>query len=217
MPVKTYSLKKDGAKNLSKNFKVREFRCFDGSDKILIDDKLVELLQKMRDKYGEIKISSGYRNPTYNKKVGGVSNSQHIYGLAADITLKDKSKLEEAAKFAESIGFTGIGLDSKYEFYMHLDTRAKKSCFRYRADGSTYSVGSFLKVSKPTLREGSKGSYVVELQEALRKLGYKGRDKRLITVDGGFGPNTEYAVIALQKAKGLVADGVVGPKTWAVL
>ena len=36
MTVKTYSLKSDGDKQLSPHFKVKEFRCKDGSDKILI-------------------------------------------------------------------------------------------------------------------------------------------------------------------------------------
>ena len=35
--------------------------------------------------------------------------------------------------------------------------------------------------------------------------------------DGIFGPNTEEAVKELQKAKGLAADGIVGPRTWAAL
>lgn len=215
MSVKTYSLKKDGNKKLSENFTVKEFKCNDGSDKILIDEKLATLLQKMRDKFGPVRISSAYRNPTYNKRVGGVSNSQHLYGLAADITLNDNSKLEEAAKYAEKIGFTGIGLDNKYKMFIHLDTRSNKSFFRYTANGGTYSVNSFLNL--PTLKKGSKGEYVKTLQEKLNKLGYKGSNGKIIVADGDFGANTEYALKAFQKAKGLTADGICGAKTWAKL
>lgn len=215
MAVKKYSLKKDGDKYLSANFQVREFRCKDGSDEILIDEKLVKLLQKLRDKFGKISISSAYRNPTHNRRVGGVSNSQHLYGLAADITLADNSKLEEAAKYAEKIGFTGIGLDNKYQMFIHVDTRKNKSFFRYRANGSTYSVSSFL--NYPTLRKGSEGEHVKTLQSKLKKLGYKGSNGKDITVDGDFGANTEYALKNFQKAKGLTADGVCGAKTWAKL
>ncbi len=213
MAVKTYSLKKDGEKNLSPNFKVKEFRSRDGADKILIEDKLVTLLQKLRDKFGPISISSAYRTATYNKKVGGVSGSQHLYGLAADITIEDNSRLLEAAQYAEKIGFKGVGLDDKYEKFLHLDTRKNKSFFRYRANGTTYSVGSFF----TTVKLGSKGDAVKLLQTKLKKLGYKDSRGNELSTDGVFGANTEYALKNFQKKKSLVADGIVGPKTWAKL
>jgi lysozyme family protein len=65
--------------------------------------------------------------------------------------------------------------------------------------------------SQPTLREGSKGSAVTQLQNLLRNKGYS------VVADGDFGPKTEAAVKKFQSSKGLVADGVVGPKTWAAL
>ena len=43
------------------------------------------ILQPIRDKFGAIKITSGYRNNQLNKLVGGVANSNHLYGCAADI------------------------------------------------------------------------------------------------------------------------------------
>lgn len=64
----------------------------------------------------------------------------------------------------------------------------------------------------PTLRKGSKGPYVKELQTILN-YGYGAH----LVVDGIFGSLTEIAVISFQKMKGLVADGIVGPKTWAEL
>ena len=48
------------------------------------------ILQPLRDKLGKpIIINSGYRNPEYNASVGGVKNSQHLTGCAADIRPKD--------------------------------------------------------------------------------------------------------------------------------
>ena len=167
----------------------------------------------MRDKFGPISISSAYRNATYNKKVGGVSNSQHLYGLAADITIKDNSRLLEAAQYAQTIGFTGIGLDDKYQMFIHVDTRKNKSYFRYKSNGSTYSVSSFF----VTLKLGSKGEDVKSLQTALSKLGYKGANGKALVADGDFGANTEYAVKAFQKKNGLVADGIAGSLTLAAL
>lgn len=64
----------------------------------------------------------------------------------------------------------------------------------------------------PTLRRGSEGAIVEQLQRTLNYL----LDEHL-TVDGVFGAKTEAAVKALQTKLGLTADGVVGPKTWAEL
>ena len=71
MTIKAYSKKKDGNKNLSKNFKVKEFACTDGSDPIFIDTDLVNVLQKIRTHFGKsVTITSAYRTPTKNKAVG---------------------------------------------------------------------------------------------------------------------------------------------------
>lgn len=60
-----------------------------------------------------------------------------------------------------------------------------------------------------TLRRGMKGERIRQLQRALASLG------EAIRVDGDFGPRTEMAVTRFQQAHGLVADGVVGPATYA--
>lgn len=59
------------------------------------------------------------------------------------------------------------------------------------------------------LRKGSKGDDVIKLQ---RLLGFDEKD-----VDGIFGNYTDKAVREFQASHGLVADGVVGPKTWEAL
>lgn len=61
------------------------------------------------------------------------------------------------------------------------------------------------------LRQGSKGDDVHAMQQRLSDLGNS------LTVDGNFGPGTQAAVVAFQGSKGLSADGVVGPATWAAL
>ena len=60
--------------------------------------------------------------------------------------------------------------------------------------------------ARATLRRPMKGDLVKELQS---KLG--------LDADGTFGPQTEAAVRAFQRAHGFVPDGIVGPKTWAAL
>lgn len=66
---------------------------------------------------------------------------------------------------------------------------------------------------RPTLRRGSKGGYVKELQTLLN---YSSCGARL-SIDGEFGSLTEIAVIAFQKMRGIRADGIVGPVSWAEL
>ena len=61
----------------------------------------------------------------------------------------------------------------------------------------------------PVLRNGSRGVYVLILQDALNALGYSTR-----TLDGVFGNNTRSALVAYQRENGLSADGVAGCGTW---
>lgn len=126
MGVKTYSVKTDGSKKLSENFKVSEFKCNDGADVVLISDELVTLLQNIRDHFGKaVVINSAYRTETYNKKVGGATHSQHILGTAADIVISGVSPLE-VAQYAEYLqpSSGGIGV---YTSFTHVDVRASRS------------------------------------------------------------------------------------------
>lgn len=124
MTVKTYSLKKDGNKKLSTNFKVREFACKDGSDKVLIDTDLVTLLQKIRDYFKKpVRINSGYRTKNHNKKVGGTTNSYHLVGMASDIRIDGVNPIL-VALYAERLNAGGIGV---YSNFVHVDTRKNKT------------------------------------------------------------------------------------------
>lgn len=118
-----YSLYKDGNKKITANFRVREFACKDGTDKIIIDTELVELLQKIRNHFGKpIKINSGYRTKSHNKKIGGSSNSYHTKGQACDIVVSGVNPIL-VALYAEKIGAGGIGV---YPTFVHVDTRKKE-------------------------------------------------------------------------------------------
>ena len=61
------------------------------------------------------------------------------------------------------------------------------------------------------LRQGSQGTHIRTIQQRLKDLGYA------ITIDGNFGPGTREVIVAFQRKKNLLADGMVGPKTWAGL
>ena len=109
------------------NFMIKEFACKDGTDKILIDSELVEKLQIIREYFGKpVNVNSAYRTEEYNKAVGGVADSQHLLGKAADISISGVAP-STIANFAKSIGFGGIGI---YSWGCHLDTRKDKAIWR---------------------------------------------------------------------------------------
>ena len=139
--VQTFSYARDGAKYLSKNFKVSEFRCKDGSDEILIDMDLVVYLQAIRDWAGaSITINSGYRTPSHNDKIGGSTTSKHMLGKAADIFCSNKTPLQ-LAQCAETLGMKGIEWNADLN-YTHVDTRTNKWHVK-RHNGAYINISSF--------------------------------------------------------------------------
>lgn len=133
MSIKQYSLKADGRRRLAPSFTVREFRCRDGSDVVMIDESLVVLLQCIREHFGKpITITSGYRTATHNTAVGGAKSSQHLLGRAADIQVQGVS-VEDVAAYAESLmpAWGGVGRypvkAGRAKGWVHVDTRPNKS------------------------------------------------------------------------------------------
>ena len=113
-----------------KNFKQKELFC---SCKECTEPpienitKLALHLQVLRNLLKHpLKVNSAYRCPAYNKKVGGVATSQHVKGLAADISTTNwtSDKKYYFVKTANQLGFNGIGL---YDNFIHIDLRSKKA------------------------------------------------------------------------------------------
>ena len=126
--INGYSKAKDGNKRLSAHFKVKEFACRDGSDAVLVAPRLVMVLESIRNYFGSaVVINSGYRTPQYNAKVGGVTESQHCYGTAADISVEGQ-KPEQVAAYARQLmpDWGGVGIYSKQGF-THIDVRETKA------------------------------------------------------------------------------------------
>lgn len=210
MAIKNYSLKKQGDNKLTPHFRVREFKCNDGSDSVLVDDKLVKLLEQIRTWAGDsIRITSAYRTATYNKRIGGAANSQHTKGTAADIVVTGKDP-GDVARFAQAIGAGGVGHYTAQRF-THVDVRSGRAYWKNdgRGDRNVSTHGGKCPYSQPvaTAKRGSKGNGVRWVQWWLRLWGYQ------VSVDGVYGAKTEKAVIAFQKRLGLEADGVVGAVT----
>ena len=92
-----------------------------------IDMNMVKIADKIRNRIGKpITINSGLRCKTHNANVGGVSNSQHLYGNAADLGCPSGCTPAQMASIAEEVmGDTG-GIGT-YSWGIHIDTRPTKS------------------------------------------------------------------------------------------
>lgn len=218
MATNTY--KKGQKTKLSENFSSLEFDCHGSGccSETIINPKLVEYVQKIRDHFGKsITVTSGYRCPVHNKRIGGATGSRHSKGDAADIVVQGVTP-REVAKYAESIGIKGIGLyeTSADGYFTHIDTRDKKSFWygQKEAPRTTFGGGSSVTPTpapqSDLLRFGSEGDDVKELQENLIKLGY---DLGKSGADGDFGTKTLVAVKDFQEKHNLTVDGIVGSAT----
>lgn len=83
---------------------------------------LAQRLQVIRDFYNlPITITSGYRTPAHNAKVGGHPRSYHIRGMAADIVIRGVTPRQLQKDFANWSG--GMGC---YDTFTHLDIQKTK-------------------------------------------------------------------------------------------
>lgn len=220
----TNTFKKGQKTKLSENFNSLEFDCHGNGccSETIINPQLVKYVQKIRDHFGKsITVTSGYRCPVHNKRIGGATGSRHSKGDAADIVVQGVAP-REVAKYAESIGIKGIGLyeTSADGHFTHVDTRTTKSFWygQNEAPRTTFGGESSI-IPTPTpipstkdevLSIGDTGEDVRELQEWLVKLGYNVGSKG---PDGDFGSKTYAAVIDFQRKNNLDDDGIVGPLT----
>lgn len=208
--VKKY--KRSDKIQLSKNFKLDEFKCKCGKcDPILVDDLLITWLQKIRDHFGRsVNVNSGYRCKAHNAspKVGGSSGSHHVKGMAADIRVEGITP-QEVAKYAESIGIRRIGL---YDNFVHIGSDTKKRFWLGHEGTEVDSFGKTVTVTLPVLKKGSRGDSVMALQAMLAGYGYEDRGGW-----GTFDEATETALREYQQDCELVVDGSCGKATWTSL
>ena len=92
-----------------------------GNGTVNIEYRAINLLQKLRREWGRpLRVNSAYRDPAYNKKVGGAKRSKHMEGKAFDISVVGwtEEEKEEFKELAYTIGFRGFG---GYGTFIHID------------------------------------------------------------------------------------------------
>lgn len=119
---KSDSNRRAGRPTASAHFSFAEFRCKcygsrAGCQGVKIHRAHLARLERARSKVGPIRVVSGYRCTLYNRAVGGASNSQHVYGVATDVSFPTQSTVTSWGLFA-GIGYGGITRKVK-----HVDSR----------------------------------------------------------------------------------------------
>jgi len=119
---------------LTKNFSLSEFDCKDGTEmpsELLTNVlELAESLQELREILNSpIRINSAYRSLQHNSKIGGSTNSQHLFGKAADIVVKGKTPSQVATMIKLLIleGKMKQGGIGVYDNFTHYDVRGYKA------------------------------------------------------------------------------------------
>lgn len=110
--------------------------------------------------------------------------------------------------FQESIGLKSTGYIDKSTLTQLEDSRRTKEILESKKDYA-------LKAKQVKQKDAKKAEFkptTKEIQTALKNAGFNPG-----SFDGKMGPRTRQAIKDFQKSKGLVPDGVVGPKTWASL
>lgn len=116
-------------KDIAPNFTPKELAS-NGDGSLVVEKHALIALQKLRDAYGKpLTINSAYRDPAYNRAVGGSKNSKHVLGVAFDISVTDQVMAGELQELAQKVGFTAIG---RYNTFIHVDARPPKE------DGKLY-------------------------------------------------------------------------------
>ena len=109
--------------DLSEHFSRTEFACHCCGE-LKIDTALIEGLELLRELAGKpVVVHDGYRCAAHNQEVGGVSDSEHTRGMAADVSIPGLS-LQQMYELALQVPTSlqgGVGVyDSSF---LHLDTR----------------------------------------------------------------------------------------------
>ena len=114
----------------TKNFKVSEFACKCGCGFDKIDQRVMNMAQIIREALGvPVRVNSGCRCENHNKKSGGVKNSKHLLGKAADLSCeKGAAVMFETVKHLYGEGkLPDLDYCIRYKTFIHIDCGGKRN------------------------------------------------------------------------------------------
>ena len=123
--IKTrFAEKRHEVGDLSEHFSKKELACRCCGE-LKIERRLLEALEQLRLLAGkEIIVHDGYRCPEHNQEAGGVTDSEHTRGMAADIRIPGL-KVQEMFELALQVtAFLNGGIGVYDGGFLHLDVRA---------------------------------------------------------------------------------------------
>lgn len=104
---------------LTPHFNLSEFRCHCCGRVLEVQAlELAQRLEPVRADFGPIVITSGYRCPHENERVSGRPGSQHLFGLAADIEVRNDSDRFALVRALLEHNFTRLGIGAGH---VHAD------------------------------------------------------------------------------------------------
>lgn len=104
----------------------------------------VNVLQPVRDHFGQVNISSGYRSPELNKAIGGAKTSQHCFAQAADFEIAGVPNMALANWIEDNLDFDQLIL----EFYTPGDPNSGWVHCSYSTTNNRKKTLTALKIGK---------------------------------------------------------------------
>lgn len=102
----------------------------------------VQVLQPIRDHFGPVHISSGYRGPALNARIGGSRRSQHMRGEAADIVIAGVTPIEVCRWIEDSaIEFDQLIYEGEWTHVSYAAQRRRQVLTAHFDGGVRYSKG----------------------------------------------------------------------------
>ncbi|MDV3221298.1 peptidoglycan-binding protein [Intrasporangium sp.] len=141
-----------------------------------------------------------------------INAPRHPLGAAGTFSSTQVSRIRSILSYCDGVVRWGGDYSTRKD-EMHFEINVRPGDARLTTLVNKINGGSSYETNETwtTVRRGASGFRVTAIQHLLRARGYS------LTVDGSFGSITESKVISFQRSRGLVADGIVGPKTWGAL
>ncbi len=123
--VQMYNYERAPSGDVRKNFSWSAFACR-CCGRLFVAVSLVDVAQVIRVFLGRpLRVASAYRCPSHNSFVGGSDTSEHLRGLALDLSIPSYEDRAAVLEYLASLGYDKGGLE-QYSWGLHLDLGANR-------------------------------------------------------------------------------------------